>query len=364
MPGVRGHAWGNALGGWKTQRRVAGRFVPGHVGGFKSAIHSKTNTRQKRARIKRNAAIAGGAVVAVGAIAGGAYMIKSGKGKKLIQSVRAGQPNLLKHSGPSGRDVLGRKNPYHLGPVGAVKQAGRDIRTAGLHGTGIEGAVVGLQKMPKGLRSANSHLKAMTTTEGLDKTLHGAKAAAGVGGAAAAVSTAVRVTVGNTRAMITPEKPHVTGPRRAGRPKGSKNKAKEGASIAAEVTKGATHSKPPIVRSKGLTLSEVDKAMSQSEARKSQRANIRANRTLLNQKPIGNIRLKSKAARPSTLMTAKPQAAQQGVKVTEHAPAPKHTPAPPKGKTTSSTHKPRKVGYKGEGGSRVAGWGDPDRPGR
>lgn len=364
MPGIRGHAWGNALGGWKTQRRVAGRFVPGHTGGFKSAIHSKTNTRQKRARLKRNATIAGGAVVAVGAIAGGTYMIKSGKGKKLIQSVRAGQPNLLKHSGPSGRDALGRKNPYHLGPVGAMKQAGRDIRTAGLHGTGIEGAVVGLQKMPAGLRNAGAHVKAMTSTEGLDKTLHGAKAAAGVGGALAAVSTAARVTVGNTRAMVNPEKPHVTGPRRAGRPKGSKNKAKEGASIAAEVAKGASHSAPPIVRSKGLTLSDVDRAMSQSEARKSQRTNMRANRTLLNQKPIADIRLKSKAARPSTLMTAKPQAAQQGVKVTEHAPTPKAS-TPPKGRTTSSTtHKPKKTGYKGEGGSRVAGWGDPDRPGR
>lgn len=363
MPGIRGHAWGNALGGWKTQRRVAGRFVPGHTGGFKAAIHSKTNTRQKRARLKRNATIAGGAVVAVGAIAGGTYMIKSGKGKKLIQSVRAGQPNLI-HSGPSAKDALGRRNPYHLGPVGAVRQAGRDIRTAGLHGTGIEHAVVGLQKMPAGLRNAGAHVKAMTSTEGLDKALHGAKAAAGVGGAVAAVSTAARVTVGNTRAMVNPEKPHVTGPRRAGRPKGSKNKAKEGASIAAEITKGATHSGPPIVRSKGLTLSDVDRAMSQSEARKSQRTNMRANRTLLNQKPIADIRLKSKAARPSTLMTAKPQAAQQGVKVTEHAPTPKAS-TPPKGRTTSSTtHKPKKTGYKGEGGSRVAGWGDPDRPGR
>ena len=49
MPGIRGHAWGNALGGWKTKAR-SGRFVPGHTGGFKSAIHSKTNTRQKRAK--------------------------------------------------------------------------------------------------------------------------------------------------------------------------------------------------------------------------------------------------------------------------------------------------------------------------
>ena len=210
MPGIRGHAWGNALGGWKTKRRVAGRFVPGHTGGFKSAIHSKTNTRQKRARLKRNATIAGGAVVAVGAIAGGTYMIKSGKGKSL-SNVRAGQPNLLNTVALVDVMLLGVRIPYHLGPVGAMKQAGRDIRTAGLHGTGIEGAVVGLQKMPAGLRNAGAHVKAMTSTEGLDKTLHGAKAAAGVGGALAAVSTAARVTVGNTRAMVNPEKPHVTG---------------------------------------------------------------------------------------------------------------------------------------------------------
>ena len=121
-----------------------------------------------------------------------------------------------------------------------MKQAGRDIRTAGLHGTGIEGAVVGLQKMPAGLRNAGAHVKAMTSTEGLDKTLHGAKAAAGVGGALAAVSTAARVTVGNTRAMVNPEN-RIYRPRRAGRPKGSKNKAKEGASICSRSLQRAHH---------------------------------------------------------------------------------------------------------------------------
>ena len=66
----------------------------------------------------------------------------------------------------------------------------------------------------------------MTSTEGLDKTLHGAKAAAGVGGALAAVSTAARVTVGNTRAMVNPEKAACYRPTQVGRPKGSRIRLK------------------------------------------------------------------------------------------------------------------------------------------
>ena len=61
MPGIRGQCLGQCVRRLENaaKRRVAGRFVPGHTGGFKSAIHSKTNTRQKRARLKRNATIAG-----------------------------------------------------------------------------------------------------------------------------------------------------------------------------------------------------------------------------------------------------------------------------------------------------------------
>ena len=44
----------------------------------------------------------------------------------------------------------------------------------------------------------------MTSTEGLIRPYMVLKAAAGVGGALAAVSTAARVTVGNTRAMVNP----------------------------------------------------------------------------------------------------------------------------------------------------------------
>ena len=81
--------------------------------------------------------------------------LKSGKGKKAYQISTRRTAQSSTHSGPSGRDALGVE--HHLGPVGAMKQAGRDIRTAGLHGTGIEGAVVGLQKMPARITQCNAH---------------------------------------------------------------------------------------------------------------------------------------------------------------------------------------------------------------
>ena len=81
--------------------------------------------------------------------------------------------------------------------------------------------------------------------------------------------------------------------------------------------------------------------------------------------------MKSKAARPSTLLSANSNA-NAGVKVTEHVPTPKRTPAP-KGKTKSSAapnvenilnHRRADSKHEPPWGSRVPGWGDPDRPGR
>lgn len=261
MPGIKGRPWGNALGGYKLQKRVGGRFVSGKTGGLRASIHNARRTRADRTRWNRRAAIAGGAVVGLAAIAGGAYMIKSGKGRNLIQQVHAGQPKLITVSGPEKRDALNRIVPYGFGPVVpdqpirsnlALRRGAADAMSA-LKGSGIPETVTATGKVKVALRKTPKHLQAMLTpnpaskTPKLDQALHGAKAARNIAGATAATAVAARVTVGSVRETIKPTKPHVVGPRPGGRPKGStkvKSAAKEGAKVAREVAKPTHKPKP------------------------------------------------------------------------------------------------------------------------
>ena len=84
---------------------------------------------------------------------------------------------------------------------------------------------------------------------------------------------AARVTVGNNGLWLS-RKAACYRPRRAGEQRVPRIKA-EGASTTAEVAKGASHSAPPIVKSKGLTLGGFDRAVSQREQREKKRANSR-----------------------------------------------------------------------------------------
>jgi hypothetical protein len=319
MPGVRGVAWGNALGGYRFQKRVGGRFIAGKLPGARPI-----GKKPKPGRTKYNTAIkvAGGAAVVAAAAGGGYYAYRKG----LFKGPSSGQPKIVaSFSGPSGKDSLGRNIGYGLGPVSALKEGGRNIIKAGTSGSVVEKMVDASNAVRGNVVGAGRNIKAIADSEGMDKVLHVSKGVAGIAGATAATAVASNITVGVVKNMV--ETPHVPGtPRKAGRPKGSKNKVKEGASVAAEITKGVAHTtKPPIVPMKGRTLAQSDANVHKAQS--------------LTQPVLPGIKLKSKAARKSTLLTARPQAAQEGVKITEHV-ATTHTTKPPTGKTTSATHKP------------------------
>lgn len=346
MPGVRGRAWGNSLGGYKLQKRVGGRFVSGKVGGFQATVHNARKTKAGRTKWNRRIAVAGGLVVVAGVAGGGYYAYKKG----LFKAPSIGQPK-LQVSGPAKFDALGRRNTYGLGPVSALKEGGRNVVKAATKGSVVEQMVGLSDKLVGGVKGAGSAINAMVESEGIDKAVHVSRAAAGIATASAATAVGVNVTVGTVKSMVHP--PHVPGePRKGGRPKGSKNKstlareaaksAHEGASVAAQVTKGAattsrtSNTVTPIVKSKGITLSEADRNIERARAREEGRARTRETKRLLTPHPK-QIRVNHKRAVKSSLLTAKPKADTAGVHVIEHVPTPAKV-SPPKGKTKVATH--------------------------
>lgn len=92
MPGRRGVAWGNALGGWKKQPRVAGRFVS-MPNATKVAKRSSSKAIRRRRTIKR-AAIAGSTIAVVG---GAVYAHQSGMKVGLVKTptVAGSRPRVI-----------------------------------------------------------------------------------------------------------------------------------------------------------------------------------------------------------------------------------------------------------------------------
>jgi hypothetical protein len=338
MPGVRGRAWGNALGGYRLQKRVGGRFVSGKVGGFQATVHNARKTKANRTKWNKRIAIGGG-VVAVAAAAGGGYAAyRAG----LFKGPSTGQPKIVV-SGPAKFDSLGRRNTYGLGPVSAMKEGGRNVVKAATKGSVVEQMVGVSNNLVGSVKGAGAALQAMTESEGIDKALHASRAVAGIATAGAATAVGLNVTVGTVKSMVHP--PHVPGePRKGGRPKGSKNKPKEGAAVAAQITKGApataksSNNTTPIVQSRGMTLSQADRNAERAMARETHRENARETKRILTPHPK-QIRVNHKRAVKSSLITAKPKADTAGTHVTEHVPTPAKV-TPPKGKTKASTAAP------------------------
>lgn len=81
MPGRRGAPWGNALGGYRKQARIGGRFVSHGTAGGK--INNKAYNRARRKKFVKGASI----TLATGAVIGvGVYAHKSGLAKRVVKS--------------------------------------------------------------------------------------------------------------------------------------------------------------------------------------------------------------------------------------------------------------------------------------
>ncbi|UJQ86336.1 hypothetical protein WOJTEK_7 [Gordonia phage Wojtek] len=144
----RGGAWGNALGGYKSQARVDGQFARGKGGNRKSASarraegYRKKQAKDRKRRQKRNATI--GAAVGATIIAGaGAYAISQRNKKssatnnvqmKSFRSVKRRPKKIVPVSVPKpvqtvGKTSLGRKDlPKRPVQPKSVVEKARDIQ--------------------------------------------------------------------------------------------------------------------------------------------------------------------------------------------------------------------------------------------
>ncbi|UVT30989.1 hypothetical protein SEA_PARVUSTARDA_8 [Gordonia phage ParvusTarda] len=141
-------AWGNALGGYRTQARVDGQFASGKGGNRKSASarraegYRKKQAKDRKRRNRRNATVgaAVGATIVVGA---GAYAISQRNKKssatnnvqmKSFRSVKRRPKKIVPVSVPKpvqtvGKTSLGRKDlPKRPVPPKSVVEKARDIQ--------------------------------------------------------------------------------------------------------------------------------------------------------------------------------------------------------------------------------------------
>lgn len=122
MPGRKGRAWGNALGGYRKQPRIGGRFASKGTPGAK--ISNKSRNRAIRRKIYKGAAIALGTGAVVGA---GIYAHKSGLDKKIVKapSTKITMRYAKAGAGALGRGVLSTRITQ-IGPNRYTVQKGID----------------------------------------------------------------------------------------------------------------------------------------------------------------------------------------------------------------------------------------------
>lgn len=241
MPNIRGNAWGNALGGYKYQRRgKGGKFAKGKVQGFQTAINKGRTNKAGNTNWKAAAIGAGAALATTAVVAGGIYAVKSGHAAKLLKA----PTTAIKNADASIRASAAL----------ALKGMGVNVGKSAMSASRLSAARRSLEATSKMAVASGNTVSAMLNADGpsvFEQINNAAKATAAVSGAVVSASAATAVVRATADGIRDEARANRDAPRKPRTPRAGRvsvvpqpgttnpNKVASGRSVADQVSKGA-----------------------------------------------------------------------------------------------------------------------------